>query len=123
MPKPKLPVLTGDKNSYPTRAICPKCRKRKVFEPHSFAVLSGEAGLDLTWHGAHDQGIGEHRDIHVGVSVVRDVIGQFDLYFCSMKCLRAFLNDCVDELEARIENPARGRRRGVDPLAEVRDDD
>ena len=27
--------------------------------------------------------------------------GQFELYFCSTDCLRAFLNYCVDELERR----------------------
>ena len=137
MPKPKLPVVTGEQTAYPARAVCPRCGRRKVFEPHSFAVISGgalfgrlgskNAGPDprmkgffgLTWHGAHDNGSGDHRDVYVRVDVAKDCEdGQFEMYFCSPKCLRAFFDDCVDELEARIANPDRGRPRGgKDPIA------
>lgn len=124
MPKPKFPVITGDDEEYPARALCPRCGKRKVWEPHSFAVLKGEVKFDLTFHGAHDNGIGGNRDVYVGVEIVRDRSGEFELYFCSPSCLRTFLNDGVDELEARIKNPSRGRPRGDDdPLAKYRDED
>ena len=59
--------------------------------------------LDLTWHGAHDGGSGPDRDIHLAVPLADRVKGgQFEFYFCSTTCLRAFLNAAVDELENRI---------------------
>ncbi len=123
MNKIKLPVVKGKKyNHYPRRALCPWCKKKKVFEPHSMAILSGgallmnrkeknggssddlDAYLSLTWHGAHDSGKGDDRKIYSNIDIASDVKGgEFDLYFCSTKCLRAFLNACVDELEKKIE--------------------
>ena len=59
--------------------------------------------LDLDWHGAHDGGSGKHRESFVSLPIAKDVVGgQFDLMFCSTKCLRAFLNVAVDELERRM---------------------
>jgi hypothetical protein len=103
-------------------ALCPWCKKNKVFEPHSFAVLSGgamlmdktrenggpddrlDAFLSLSWHGAHDNGKGNYRDINEMTEIARDVRGgQFDIYFCSTKCLRAYLNYCIDKLEKKIK--------------------
>jgi len=94
-----------------------------VFEPHSMAILSagallmnrvedsGEMSDDLdgflsfTWHGAHDEGHGADREIGCIVDVIRDAIGgQGELYFCSTKCLRKFLNQSVDELERSVMN-------------------
>ena len=67
--------------------------------------------LDFTWHGAHDGGAGPHRDVYENLSVVRHVRGgQFDLMFCSTKCLRAFLNMLVDDLEHRIRRES-GKQR------------
>jgi hypothetical protein len=59
--------------------------------------------LSLTWHGAHDGGQGEHKDIHTSVYVADYTRGgQYEVYFCSTKCLREYLNFCVDQLESRI---------------------
>lgn len=118
----KLPTIKDQSSSFPKKAICPWCKKNKVFEPHSFAVLSGgamlmdkkrenggpddrlDAFLSLAWHGAHDGGKGKYRDINEMTEIARDVRGgQFELYFCSTKCLRAYLNFCVDELEKKIK--------------------
>ena len=119
----KFPVVKEGKKDFPTKALCPVCSKNKVWEPHSMAILSAGALLlldrkedywgpsddmngyfDLWWHGAHDGGEGENREIDVGVSIIREVQGgQTHLYFCSTKCLRHFLNSCVDELETKIE--------------------
>ena len=33
--------------------------------------------------------------------------GQFDVYFCSTDCLRAFLNSCVDALELEVQKEKR----------------
>lgn len=117
----KLPLVRGDKNSFPRKAVCPQCKKRKVFEPHSMAILGGgallldrnrensihtdslEGFLYLAWHGAHDAGVGEDRDIGVRVELAKDVRGgQFDLYFCSTVCVRAFFNSWVDALEKAV---------------------
>ena len=116
----RFPLIDGKCAHFPAAPICPQCRQRRVFEPHSFAVLSGGACLldpdsgdggpddrmqgflDLTWHGAHGSGRGEHRDRYSTLPLVCDAAGgQYELYFCSSGCLRQFLNDCVDEFERR----------------------
>ena len=59
--------------------------------------------LSLTWHGAHDGGLGQDRDIYTKVHIADDIRGgQFEIYFCSTACLRSYLNFCVDELENEI---------------------
>lgn len=117
----KLPTIKGKTSSFPKRGACPWCKKNMAFEPNSFAVLAGgaflmdrkkdsggpddrmDAYLSLTWHGAHDEGKGKDRGIYETIEIARNVRGgQFDLYFCSTKCLRAYLNYCVDELEKKI---------------------
>lgn len=107
---------------FPKEALCPVCRAAKVLEPHSMAIInlgailmtnretgSGTMSSDLDgflrliWHGAHDGGLGRDSGIDAHVEIVEDAHGgQADLYFCSTRCLRGFLNACVDELEHRI---------------------
>jgi hypothetical protein len=56
--------------------------------------------LSIGVHGAHSGGLNEpsaHLDIFTDGSM-----GQFERSFCSIACLRAFLNSAVDELEARL---------------------
>jgi hypothetical protein len=56
--------------------------------------------LTLSWHGAHDDGEGDERDIGATVEIAQDTRGgQFDMYFCSTACVRAFLNSWVDAIE------------------------
>ena len=117
----RFPVVAGKKWSFPQKALCPICRKNKVWEPHSMAVLSvgalkvnrkRNAGgpsneldgfFNMYWHGAHDEGEGKDRDIGALLEVVQDAYGgQSDIYFCSTRCMRIFLNRSVDELELRI---------------------
>ncbi|MBN1909761.1 MAG: hypothetical protein JW818_08480 [Pirellulales bacterium] len=116
-----LPILTGSNTYHPKEPVCPVCGERKVLEPHSMAILSAGALLmdrktdsggpsddlngffGLTWHGAHDGGQGNDRDIYHAVRVMDDVRGgQGEIFFCSTQCLRKFLNRCVDELEKGI---------------------
>jgi hypothetical protein len=116
----KLPTLKGGKSFYPKKALCPWCEKNRVLEPHSFAILGGGAllmdreddsdgpdekmagFLHLSWHGAHDGGLGKDKGISASIEIAQAVRGgQFDLYFCSTKCLRSYLNYCVDELERK----------------------
>jgi hypothetical protein len=124
MRKLKFPTIDGKKGKtdFPDKSICPVCKKNKVFEPHSFAVLDGgallmnrkkdEGGpspnmdgfLNFIWHGAHDGDIGIDSEVDALLPIADEVRGgQFDFYFCSTNCLRTFLNKCVDELENRIE--------------------
>ena len=127
----KLPVVKGKSDHWPKKPFCPICGKNKVFEPHSMAILYAGAmlmdrakdeggpsddldgSLELHWHGAHDGGTGKDADIFCGVDIIRDAIGgQADLYFCSTKCLRRFLNACVDELEGKIARARQTKQRG-----------
>jgi len=119
--KIEFPVVKGKSDHWPKEPLCPVCGKNKILEPHSMAILCAGAllmnrkentgvpsnrmdgFLDLAWHGAHDGGKGKVREIYCVVEVIKDVIGgQADLCFCSTKCLRRFLNTCVDQLEASM---------------------
>jgi hypothetical protein len=100
--------MSGDKYSFPNKeAICPICKKNKVFEPHEFAVLEG--GIPLTSNS-------KKRDAYLYISfhshtkfvryipIAIDVnMGSFEMYFCSTKCLRGFFNQLVDKLEINIK--------------------
>ena len=71
-----------------------------------------DAYLCLGWHGAHpeDGGEGDDTDLHAIVQIADHVVGgQFGLYFCSTKCLRAFLNHCVDKLEWKLDKQRKTR--------------
>ena len=77
----------------------------KLGDDH-FVTSNGDriAGfLSLTWHGAHDDGEGEFREQDHFIDIVdKAPDGQFHLSFCSTSCLRAFLNNAVDELEKKL---------------------
>ena len=48
--------------------------------------------LHLSWHGAHNGDLGKDKGISASIQIARAVRGgQFDLYFCSTKCLRSYL--------------------------------
>ena len=115
--------------TFPNTARCPQCKRGKIFEPNSMACLNGgaflmdrrhktgkqddrlDAFICINWHGAHDEGTGEDREIYEFVSLAEDCRrGQFDLYFCSTKCLRAFLNSWVDALETKVVKARKKRR-------------
>ena len=69
--------------------------------------------LTLTWHGAHDTGVGKDRGIYASVDLAENTRGgQFEVYFCSTNCLRSYLNFCVDELEKKIEEKRSGGNEG-----------
>lgn len=108
---------------FPSTSKCTWCKSHNVSEPHSMAVLSGgamlmnrktgdggpddrlEGFLDVTWHGAHtnEGGTGKAPDIYKCIEIAQNVQGgQFDINFCSTKCLRSFLNHAVDNLENKI---------------------
>jgi hypothetical protein len=120
----RFPLLRNEKINYPSKNKCAWCKRDKVSEPHSIAVLSGGAilvnrktgnggpdprldgFLSLTWHGAHtnERGQGKYPDVYKALEIARDVKGgQLDINFCSTKCLRAFLNYTVDMLEKKAK--------------------
>ncbi|MBI4529015.1 MAG: hypothetical protein HY695_34895 [Deltaproteobacteria bacterium] len=121
--KLKFPVAKERSIFFPKEASCPVCRTEKVLEPHSMAIVNLsavlmtnrktragsmsddlEGFLRLIWHGAHNGGTGPDAGTEGSLDIVEDARGgQADLYFCSTGCLRQFLNECVDELERRIE--------------------
>lgn len=118
------PVLKADQ-AWPSKSKCPQCHHEKIFEPNQFVVLSGGAlkmldkdnggpspdmqgFLDITFHGADVACGGKGKDDclndqHATLPLVENSTdGQFELYFCSIECLRSFFEDCVDALEAKL---------------------
>ena len=95
MRKISLPVVRKRRVVFPNKAICPWCRKRKVYEPHSMAILNAgamrqvakdrfematdvRAFMTLMWHGAHSGGKGELPDVYASVDVADEVANDFD---------------------------------------------
>ena len=118
----KTKTIKGKQTYWPTKPLCPVCREHKVFEPHSFVVLSSwtlvanrrkkiavqrdclETTLELMYHGAHDSGIGTRRNIMAGSTIAESIRGgQVEFYFCSPRCVKRFLFNWVDELETKIK--------------------
>lgn len=112
----KYPIIKNKQNYYPKKPLCPVCKKRKIFETHTFVGISGGAclmdrkrkngGPDPKMDGFWDVYYHDHKKTSdKGFLKIADDIqgGQFDFYFCSPKCLRAWLNKIVDDLEARIQ--------------------
>ena len=129
-----LPIVKGKRCYWPTKAQCPICRKQKVYEPHSMAILSSGACLmnrkekyggpsnkmdgflSLMWHGAHDGGKGRNKEICCNVDIMRNVLGgQGEAYFCSTSCLRKFLKHCVDMLELKMRKERKLLQQNLPP--------
>jgi hypothetical protein len=87
-----FPVLKK-KPVWPSKPRCPWCKRNKVMEPHSMAILAGGAMqvveakkksatiaddcigfLDLIWHGAHDGGSGANREICARTPLFADLM-------------------------------------------------
>ena len=109
---------------------CEQFRRKRAKNNNSFAVLSGGACLinrrkryggphddldgflDLTWHGDHNGGVGEYPEVFAVVERARSVRGgQFERYFCSISCLRRYLNDWVDELKQRVKTESAKKKK------------
>ena len=62
-----------------------------------------EAFLSLAWHGAHNKGLGKNRDIYNVLNIVDDVKGgQFEFYFCSIKCFKKWFNQIIDDFQGKF---------------------
>src|SRR5262245_3403551 len=117
----RFPVQKGaPKRSRRRAGRCLTCGRTKVHEPHGFAFLNAgalrkidkrtsamapdlEGFLGLGYHGAHDKKSSPSAYLSVAETAK---FGQFEFYFCTTKCLRSFLNVCVDELERRLSRNA-----------------
>ena len=104
MGKVKFPVLIGEDTGFPKKAQCPWCKRNKVLEPHSMAIVEGgacwsdkasnvsgpakqmEGFLYLAWHGVHDGGTGPDADVFAVVDIVKDVRGGQFSRRCSFCC-------------------------------------
>lgn len=59
----------------------------------------------LEWHRMKNNKV--KGDTAANLDIVKDSKhGQFDLYFCSIQCLRTFFNEIVDEFEKVIDKAA-----------------
>jgi hypothetical protein len=114
-----FPLVSNDEKCFPsniTEADCPVCGKNKLGISNECAFIHGGAlALDpndksrliqsddvqgflfFDWNGLNNQ--------TVDFELARDVKkGQYTINFCSTKCMREFLNHCVDKLEMKIES-------------------
>ena len=67
-----------------------------------------DAFWHLIWHGAHDGQRGAFRNIYEHLVIIDDRRGgEFELQFCTTRCLRRFLNAKVDELEEKRDTQKR----------------
>ncbi len=124
--RPRFPVLEG-RPCWPSNRLCPQCKKRKVMGHHPTVIFAGgamkvtdakkkSAGmaddcvgfLYLGSHGGTD--VDSQASAHVEL-VEWTPNGQFEFYFCSAACLRAFLNACVDEVEVQLGVSSRARKK------------
>ena len=138
----KFPVIDhkGD-NVYPEGNICPICKKEKVFtkndrhieisggglfvlnkkEEYKKSIPETEGFLSLVWYEKvkNKNGIslwdGSYMDI-----VERSANGIYSLSFCSTKCLREFINKCLDEFERRVEKRKELIRKALDKYEKQR---
>jgi hypothetical protein len=121
----KLPLIKGKINYFPKKPVCPWCKKAKVHEPNSMAVLRAGAllrkkikqngyylcsdnnmygFLELHWHEAHDNKMGKEKEIGLIMSVAKEVKGgAYSLAFCSVKCMRSYFNAVFDMFETKVE--------------------
>lgn len=128
----KWPLLRDDDDlSAPPNARCLVCKQSTTRAMDTQVVLSGgallvdargdststkdgalEGFLGGTAHGPD----GRSRALLASVDVVRELAGgQFDLYFCSTKCLRSFFSSFVDELDRRAQQSKHASKpRAVD---------
>lgn len=112
--EPFLLLSSSDRMFHPTDGRCPECGgdfRRGNAYLSAGAMLLSEDGQD-SLHPARLQGF-----LHVGihgpdtemrdssdVEVVRGLYGgQFDLIWCSIACLRAWMMKLLDEVETRAQ--------------------
>lgn len=113
MAKVKLPLKNGVDTAHFKNRSCPICGAKKLHEPNSFATLEVGA-MTISWHGAHSdmKGVGPLPDTGGNVEAIEETNSGGYIMFCSSKCVRAFFNLCVDDLESQTEKPKGSERPG-----------
>lgn len=124
MKKIYFPVVRDDESTFPLtpEGACPVCGlitdlKEEHVQIHGGALLLEDASasgtqaatlvdnlqafLFMDWETNHSDGISRYAELEIACDVKK---GQFSLLFCSTKCLRSFLNTCVDKLEQEVKN-------------------
>jgi hypothetical protein len=102
----KFPLVRKEKWHIPKDGVCPYCKKNKINNTNGFVQISG--GADDGKNGFlylmyHREPVEKHYNSVIDIAKdVKD--GQFDIQFCSIKCLRSFLNSLCDEIEIKISN-------------------
>jgi len=116
-PEIHFPVVQDEKAMYPLGDVCLVCGVNPIGgEGHPMVIVNAGALVKvgderyaisedaiafftLAWHAQGIPSSGRSASVDVADMVQG---GQFDLYFCSTQCLRAFFNRCVDALEQKI---------------------
>ncbi len=123
--KTKLPLITKKARAiFPQDHKCPVCSK-PFGEPNSFACIMGGAMkqvsknlqemdselsgfLNISFYSSYSRGKGPRGGVRTRELVVDSWNGQFDIYFCSIPCMKKFFDDMFDEMEAeRIKSNKR----------------
>lgn len=129
--KSKFPIPIDNKKFSPDpkkSKRCPVCKKGNVFHPKSHASISGGALLlgprekmgvrtvkktralkgylwfDFFRDRKEVAASDEMFESYISVPLAVDVVGgQFELFFCSINCMRVFVNSRLDELETKVK--------------------
>ena len=126
----EFPLLSNDDRGFFEDGKCPICRTdlktsgRGLFYIRGGAMLFDESGqnsiltdrlrafLAFGYHGIDDRSLSDRPDTEI---VKNLTMGQFDLNFCSMECLRRFLDEVLAALQHDIDNPEIDKR-GMDEI-------
>jgi len=103
----KFPVIK-DNGFWSPKIIkgkCSLCGVKRIDSSLFYYIMGGalygkknNCGMNKKMFGFLTIGIHNHKGKHLDI-VESSWDGQFDLYFCSKKCLKKFFNDIVDRLE------------------------
>ena len=102
----KYPLVSKDNWNIPKDGICPFCKEKPITSSNGFAQFSGGADNGdnaFMYFMYHHEPVEKEQNsvIHIAEDVK---IGQFDIQFCSIKCMRGFFNTLFDEMENNIKN-------------------
>lgn len=113
MDDPKLPLLAGE---FVSSSCCPNCGRD--FSGGIAYIMGGASLLSKDHQDGHESerlqgflnigfhGIDPGMQDSTDAMLVDNVIGgQFDLNWCSIACMRSWLNRLLDQLERRLTIP------------------
>lgn len=91
----KYPIIKGKHLSFREGGDCTSCRKKNN---GNFVTLNGGViGMGNSFLTINEIGIAKMtKSLNI---CDNEGVGQFEFFFCSIKCLRSFLNKLVDDFE------------------------